>query len=421
MKMAGTPAAETLHIGIVLPSLKGGGAERIMLTLAKSLIERGHRIDLVLERCAGDYLADLPKDMGLYYTRTRLWKADPELLRHCRERGITAQALPINPLGAARAWLALRRKRLGVPVKRRYALYAYGIARYIRAAQPQLLLSALLPANAPALYATELMGHSLPAVVSVHNNAGLSYTENQLATARVLYPRADAVVAVSKGAGSEVSGLLGVPAARVHTVYNPISSSDIWRLAQEEVAHPWFRDGEPPVILNVGRETAAKDYPTLVEAFGLVRRQLRVRLVILGHFSASYRAGLIAQAQSHGGERDLAFVDFDQHPFRYMRRARLFALSSRWEGLPTVLLEALACGTPVVSTATPYGLSEILDGGRWGKLVPVGDAPALGQAMVETLQGDRLAEEVLRRRAADFSCERAAGAYTALFEQLMRN
>lgn len=103
MKMAGTPAAETLHIGIVLPSLQGGGAERIMLTLAKSLIERGHRIDLVLERCAGDYLADLPKDMGLYYTRTRLWKADPELLRHCRERGITAQALPINPLGAARA------------------------------------------------------------------------------------------------------------------------------------------------------------------------------------------------------------------------------------------------------------------------------------------------------------------------------
>ena len=136
MNMVGTLASDRLHIGFVLQSLKGGGANRVMLTLATSLIECGHRIDLVMERCKVAYLRDLAADMGLYYTR--MWKADPELLRYCRERGIKAQALPSNPLGVARAWLALRRKRLGVPIKRRYARYAYGIARYIRLARPRL-------------------------------------------------------------------------------------------------------------------------------------------------------------------------------------------------------------------------------------------------------------------------------------------
>ncbi len=419
MNMVGTLASDRLHIGFVLQSLKGGGANRVMLTLATSLIECGHRIDLVMERCEVAYLRDLAADMGLYYTR--MWKADPELLRYCRERGIKAQALPSNPLGVARAWLALRRKRLGVPIKRRYARYAYGIARYIRLARPRLLLSAQSSANISTLYAAELTGHSLPAVVSVHTNLGLSHTKarlNKLSTARALYPRADAVVAVSKGVGGELGRF--VPADRVHTISNPISLSGIGRLAQEEVAHPWFRQGEPPVILTAGREAASKDYPTLVEAFGLVRRQREARLVMLGRFSESGRAGLIAQAQSHGAERDLEFVDFDQNPFRYMRRAGLFVLSSRYEGLPTVILEALACGTPVVSTDTPYGPSEILDRGRWGKLVPVGDAPALAAAMVETLEGDRPTQEACRHRAADFSCERAAGAYQALLEQLLR-
>ncbi len=169
----------------------------------------------------------------------------------------------------------------------------------------------------------------------------------------------------------------------------------------------------------MGREGPAKDYPTLLEAFGLARRRVNARLVLMGQLSEPYRAGLITQARNYGVEADLGFVDFDENPFPYMGRAGLLALSSHWEGLPNVLLEALACGTPVVSTDTPHGPREILEDGKWGKLTPVGDAPALAQAMVETLQGDRPPEEMLRRRAADFSEQRAADAYEALFKKLI--
>ncbi len=298
-------------------------------------------------------------------------------------------------------------------------MFAHVIARYVRQEYPQLLMSALQDADASTGYAAELTGRSVPVVVSEHNNISFGYSADWLPELRALYPRADAVVVVSKGVGGDIRRLLGVEAERVHTIYDPIASDEIWRLAQDEVAHPWFGDGKPPVILSVGRETPQKDYPTLIEAFGQVRRKLHARLVIIGRLSESYRAGLIAQARDYGVEKDLGFVDFDENPFRYMRRAGLFVLSSLWEGLSMVLLEALACGTPVVSTDTPHGPREILEDGRWGKLAPVGDAPALALAMVETLQGDHPPEEALRRRAAEFSERRTVDAYLELFEKVV--
>ncbi len=411
-----TAAPDKLHVGFVLYRLTGGGAERVMLTLAESLIERGHRIDLLVARFIVAYRDSLTKGMRLYHPR--LPNSDRELLRHCRERGVEVKALTINPLAAAWAWLVLRRKQLGINIKPRYALFAHLIARYIRQERPQVLMSALQAADTSTVYAAELTGRSVPVVVSVRNNVSLAYTRDELSEARALFPRADAVVAVSKGVGDEVQRSFGVKAKDVPTIYNPIPSARIWRLAQEEVAHPWFEAGEPPVILSAGRETPQKDYPTLVKAFGRVRRSVNARLVIMGSLSESYRAELISQARGCGVEKDLGFVDFDENPFRYMRRAELFVLSSRWEGLPGVLLQALACGTPVVSTDAPHGPREILDDGRWGKLTPVGDAPALAQVMVEALSGDRPPEAALRRRAAEFSEQRAADAYLELFEKV---
>ena len=141
-------------------------------------------------------------------------------------------------------------------------------------------------------------------------------------------------------------------------------------------------------------------------------------LLATSRLSAPYRARLKSLARSHGVEGDFGFVDFDENPYRYMKRAGLLALSSRWEGLPGVILEALACGTPVVSTDTPYGPREILGG--FGDLPPVGDAPALARALVATLRGERPTEEALRAHAADFSPEKAADAYLALFGELAR-
>ena len=204
----------------------------------------------------------------------------------------------------------------------------------------------------------------------------------------------------------------------LRTIYNPVPTDSIRRLAQADVAHPWFADGTPPVVQSVGREGPSKDYPTLVEAFGLAGREAEAQLVILGKLSAPYRARLESLARRHGAQGDLGFLDFDENPYRYMRWAEMLALSSRSEGLQTVILEALACGTPAVSTDAPHGPREILGG--WGDVPPVGDAPALARALVATLRGERPPPQALRARAADFSIEKAADAYVALFEELVR-
>ena len=408
--------SDKLHVGLVLPSLAGGGAQRVILTLAEALIQRGHRVDLVVEELTGDYRAGVPQGIRVY--RLRLRSLDRELLAHCLERGIEVNALTLNPVAAVWAWVVLNRQHRGFRVGKKHALYAYIVARYIRQARPQILLAAMQHANASALYGSHISGGFVPVVVSIHSDAS-RYTGDQPALARALYSRADAVVAVSKGVEGSAKSLLELDDERLHTVYNPIPHEEILTLARHSVFHPWFKDGESPVVLSVGRENSAKDYPTLVEAFGLLRARLRARLVIMGRFSEPYKQELIAQARGHGVDEDLGFVDFDENPYRYMRRASLFVLSSYREGLSTVLLEAIACGTPVVSTDARYGSDEILEGGRWGKLTPVRDAPALAQAMEDVLRGDRPSEEVLLRRAADFSCEQAADAYLELFEKVL--
>ncbi len=406
-----------LHVGFVLPSLSGGGAERSTLRLAQSLIERGHRADLVILRFAGDYRAAIPRDVRLY--RGRLPHTDRVFLREVQRSGTGVTALGVNPFTVAWVGLVLGRKHPGVRVRRKRSLYAsvHILNRYLRRARPQVLVSALPSADAAAVCAAELADRAVPVVVTAHN-VPADYAPEWLAASRTLYPLADAVVAVSRGAAESVRRSLGVAAERVRTIHPIWPADSIRRLAQEEVAHPWFADGEPPVVLSVGREAPQKDHPTLVEAFGLARREADARLVILGKLSAPYRAGLKSLARSHGVEGDLGFVDFDENPYRYMRRAGLLALSSRWEGLPGVILEALACGTPVVSTDAPYGPREILGG--WGDLPPVGDAPALARALAGTLRGERPTAEALRARAADFSEEKAADAYVALFEKLAR-
>ena len=413
-------AGGRLHISFLLTNLGGGGAERAILNLAAALIARGHRADLVIPRLSGDYRAAIPGGMRIW--RARIPGADRKFLRAVQRSGVRVEVLTGNPIAVARTWLVLRRKYPGIPVIRGSGLrsiypHAHFLARYIREVRPDVLVSALPGPNAVAVCAAELTDRAVPVVVTVHTNIAADYAPEWLEAARTLYPRADAVVAVSRGAAESARRSLGVNGGRVRTIYNPIPSDRIRRLAQEEVTHPWFAVGEPPVVLSVGREAPSKDYPTLVEAFGLARREVESRLVILGRLSASYRAGLKSLARGHGVEGDLGFVDFNENPYRYMRRAGVFALSSRWEGLPGVILEALACGTPVVSTDTPYGPREIL--GDWGDLPPVGDAPALALALVATLRGERPAEEALRARAADFSEDKAADAYVALFEELV--
>lgn len=407
---------KSLHVGMALSSLRGGGAERVTLTLANALIERGHRVDLFLAQCRGAYREGIPQGVRLYYPGR--WKADRGLLRHCEERGIAAASMGVSPASAARAWLALRRRRPGIRIRPGSAYYALGVAAYLREARPDALLSALPMANAAAVLGMELANAQIPLVIGLHYLVGLAYTEEQLARARALYPKASAFAAVSTAVAADASERLGIESERIHAIYNGLPIGKIQRMSEDAPPREWFNDGGPPIILTVGSDAPLKDHPTLVKAFGLVRREREARLAIMGGSSRNYKTSLLSIAREHGAEQDVTFADFDENPYRHMRRAAVFALSSWWEAFPTVLIEAMACGTPVVSTDCPTGPSEILGGGKWGTLAPVSDPPALARAIIAALDGNAPPVEEAKRRAEDFDERRMAADYEALFARL---
>ncbi len=404
----GRGRAERLHVGVVLPAPGDGGVGKTMFALAEALAERGHRIDLLLLRQYGRR-AEYPAGARLFVVRGL---RRPRQVAPALEGRRPAAAYRPGPLAAAREWLALRVRHPEMRVPAKAARDAVAVADYARAERPAALLSGGAAANAAALLGARAA--RTPVAVTIHAAVAEGYDAATRARARALYPEARAAVGVSQGVAGQAAELLGLDPRRVHAIYNGVRAADVRRRSAEAAAHRWFSGGGPPVVLSVGRFAPQKDHATLVEAFARVRRRRAARLVVMGAGAARDRAALRAAARRRGVGEDVDAVDFDANPFRYMRRAAAFALSSRWEGLPGVLLEALACGTPAVSTDAPFGPAEILGGGRWGALVPVGDAGALAAAIGGALSGDRPAAAELRARAAEFGVDRMADAYERL-------
>ncbi|NLD95439.1 MAG: glycosyltransferase, partial [Fibrobacter sp.] len=234
--------------------------------------------------------------------------------------------------------------------------------------------------------------------------------------ARVFYPRADAVVAVSKGVASDLVEKVGVPKSIVRVIYNPTVDEEIFSLMRERASHPWLGDEGPPVLLSVGRLTAQKRFDVLLRAVSIVRRHRPVRAIILGDGGERSRLGSLAGELGLGD--CVSLPGLEKNPYSYMARARLYVMSSAWEGFPNALVEALACGLSVVSTDCPSGPREILavnelGAGSYGTLVPVDDPQMLAEGILFEL--DRYRERAnLRRRAQTFTAERAARSYIDL-------
>jgi glycosyltransferase involved in cell wall biosynthesis len=228
---------------------------------------------------------------------------------------------------------------------------------------------------------------------------------------RATYPSADGLVCVSAGVAEDLRGYLDPPHGKLHVIYNPVLSPQQFSRAPAVPPHPWLEPGQPPLILGAGRLTRQKDFPTLIRAFALVTAQRDCRLMILGE--GQERSALESLAAGLGLGDRVALPGFVTDAMGYMSHARLFVLSSAWEGFGMVLVEAMAMGTPVVSTDCPSGPREILRDGELGPLVPVAVPEALASAMRQVLDSppDR---ERLRRRAADFTSDRAAERYLRL-------
>lgn len=365
-----------VDVSLFVPSLRGGGAERAMVTLANGFAERGLKIDLVLARAEGPYLSEV----------------SPEVR--------------VVDLQSSRVLASLP-----------------GLVRYLRRECPQAMLSALSHANIIAVMARMLAGVPIRLVVSERSNLSISSSEPQnlrgravLPLMRWIYRKADGVVAVSRGVADDLARTIDLPRGLISVVYNPVVTSELIEKSKMPLEHPWLGEGKPPVILGVGRLTQAKDFATLIFAFAQVRAVHDCRLVILGE--GELRAGLEKLVTSLGVQDSVRLPGFVDNPFAWMSRVQLFVLSSRWEGLPNVLIQAMACGAAVVSTNCPSGPDEILEGGKWGWLVPVGNVEALAGAMTALLEAPRDQLPDVRQRARDFVRELAVDGYLEVLEML---
>jgi len=283
---------------------------------------------------------------------------------------------------------------------------------------PAAVISLLNDPNISLMLARLAGPFSSRLIVTVHNTLSISvrtaaskWKRSVPDLMRCLYPFADKVVAVSRGVAMDLIDELGIPASSVEVVYNPVVRPEMKDLAAEPVDHEWLNNKTCPVLIAASKLKPQKDLPMLLRAFQKVRAQRPVRLLILGEGPDLH--SLEELAAELGIAADVQFAGFVQNPFAYYRRADLFVMSSAWEGLPTALIEALACGCPVVSTDCPSGPAEILDKGRYGRLVPVGDHQALAKGIMEVLDSPPSAA-LLEERANYFSLADSVDRYEKL-------
>ena len=357
------------RIALCLRSLQGGGAERLMVNLAKGFTAKGFDVDLVLNIAEGPYLADVPPDVRI---------------------------------------IDLKVKRVVYIIPQ--------LVNYLRSEQPNVILSTLTPQNLIVIVAKQIAQVQTRVVVreanmfskQIENTKNKRYKYTVKLFSRFLYPKTQAVISLSQGVANDLVETIGISPERVKTIYNPLDISSIQSLAKEPVGHPWFRAHEFPVVIAVGRLIKQKDYPTLIRAFSKARQTYPIRLIILGQ--GEEESKIIALIKELELENDVSMLGFVRNPFAYMARSDVFVLSSAWEGLGSVLLEALAVGTPIVATDCKSGPAEILENGKYGQLVPVGDITKLADAIIKTLEFSSTGT-TLQSRALDFSADKIVDQY----------
>jgi len=297
----------------------------------------------------------------------------------------------------------------GKPIVTSIAISAiFGLAKYFRNNPPDVVIAPGWADGSLTLWARNFSKTPLKVgiweqihVSSMKESGGNIYRKLAPKIVRLFYRYADIVAACSIGSARDIANLSGLPQNRVYVIYNPIDP-EIEQKANEPIDHPWFNN-KFTVILTVARLDAQKDIPTLLHAFTLVRQHQPCKLLILGE--GPERPKLELMVNELGLQDDVSMPGWVDNPFKFMKRARLFVLSSRFEGFGLVLAEALACGCPVVATDCSSGPAEILENGKWGKLVPVGDHKALARAIIEAL-GEEPDKEALIARGMEFHIDR---------------
>jgi glycosyltransferase involved in cell wall biosynthesis len=356
-------------IAFFIPNLYGGGAEKVVINLLKDMSQLNLPLDLVVASAEGPYLEQIPKNVHLV---------------NLAKGGVLKSVLPLS--------------------------------RYLKDNRPRVLISHMNHANVAAVLANKIARIDTKLILVEHNT--LSVGKSKLLRAKFIpimmkwvYPYADNIVCVSEGVAQDLIFQLGLAKEKVKVIYNPVVNEELITKAQESIEHPWFYKGAPPVFLSVGRLTEQKDFITLLEAFALLKEQVEARLLILG--DGELRGKLEARIDQLGIAEYVSLPGFTTNPYRYMSQASAFVLSSRWEGLGIVLIEAMACGCPVIATDCPSGPQEILEAGKYGYLSPVGEVKALAKNMLQVLKAP-ISKDLLKQRSTHFSSDRAVYQYLHL-------
>ena len=357
------------RIAVLIAYTGDGGVEKMVNNLMGGFLSAGVAVDLLLLKSRGRHVSGIPHGVRI---------------------------VPLN----------VRTSLLAIPAIRQYLLTA----------RPRALLAAKDRAGRAALLARRWAGTDTRVVLRIGMHlsgslAGKSRVQRwaRFYPARRLYPWADAIVTVARPIAEDLAEITGLPMDRFKVIPNPTVTDDLYRLSAEPAEHPWFQeDGGTPVILAAGRLKPQKDFATLLQAFALLRHDRNARLIILGE--GPQRPELLKLAESLGVAEDVDLPGFLDNPYPFMRSADIFVLSSRFEGSPNVLIEAISLGTSVVATDCPSGPREILGDSGVGRLVPVGDPPALAAAISAALDqpSDR---DALRSAVERYTVEKSTSEY----------
>lgn len=362
------------HVCLFILKFGDGGVERMMVNIARGLALIGVRVDFIIKSSNAPYLHLLPDTVRVIkFPVAKQREALPKLLDYLQQNDpdivVSAKILDDE--------IALQAKK-----------HHKGKTRFY-----------LRPGTA---------------LISRMKARGMGWIRRWLKTRNLvkLFNQADGIVAVSQGVADEVMQLSKVPEERITVIKNPTITPELYEQSQAEMPDPWLAPGQPPVVLGIGGLRRQKDFPTLIRAFAQVRQQQACRLMILGQGNKEAQLKQLAQDLNLGD--DFRLLGFVENPYVYLKHAGLFVLSSLWEGSPNVLTEAMALGTPSVSTDCPSGPFEITRGGAVLPLVPVGDVDRLAEAMLKTLREPQ-DPETMKSAVGEYTLERSARSYLAAF------
>lgn len=408
-----------LHLAFVIDYMGEGGVETFLITIIESLLKRDYRIDLVLFEFRGPRLQQIPDGVNLFvldkhFDCSQAAEQSSVPVTQIRKIGnLTGFWKTCNAL--IRYFLTLRIGKIAwLPPRGRDFKNVCSMSDYLKTTQPDLIWAHTDPCLFASVLGRKMSSVKVPVAWSIHNEP--SYKGKKRLYLNPMLRECAGVHAISHGVARSLIRI--IPAfpdlvSKVFVIDYPFDTARISSLAQKPTDHKWLALDQsagkcPKLVIAASQLIKRKNIELLIRAFSSVLRMTDARLIILGE--GDRRGVLESLARELKVDHAISMPGFVENPYPFMAKADLFVMSSNTEGFGRVLMEALICGSPVVSTDCKSGPREVLEDGRWGRLVPVDDEAALTGAILESL-GEDADRNALKARGMSFDVDAVTFGY----------